>query len=66
MEENVVYAVDETAILKSIEHTEPETLKEAIKAMMETASNCLLKGGFDDAAIMMKCATILAKGLNKK
>jgi hypothetical protein len=35
---------DETTILKSIKHTEPETLKEAIKAMMETASNCLLKG----------------------
>jgi hypothetical protein len=63
MEKDAVY--DETAILKSIKHTEPETLKEAIKAMMETASNCLLKGEFDDAATMMELATIFAKRLNK-
>lgn len=56
------------AILKEIDCSTPEqreTLKEAIRVMMETASNCLLKGKFDDAANMMKLATMLAKGLNK-
>lgn len=62
------YEYDENAILKGIDCSTPEqreTLKEAIRVMMETASRSLVQGKFDDAANMMKLATIFGKALNK-